>query len=324
VGFSKRKKERIPQFLGNHQQSKHYLMPSIFDSKKSFTKANYVLSWGKPKGLWQKKLDKLKINPVIVEDGFIRSVGLGVYFTPPLSLVFDKSGIYYDPNKPSDHEKLCLKKELTESEIKRTDLLIESIKQNQITKYNSEPFEKISFNTDKKIILVIGQVSNDQSIELGSKKYKDNLTFLQDIKASNENCFIVYKPHPDVLAKKRKGHIENARLFADKIITDINIISCIEASDEIHTMTSLSGFDALIRGKKVVTYGMPFYAGWGLTEDKLHLSRRNRKLDLKTLVHITLIDYPRYFDLESKSVITVEKAIEKIKLIRKKTSNTGQ
>src|SRR5205814_1717063 len=39
-----------------------------------------------------------------VEDGFIRSVGLGSDFLPPASLVFDSRGMYYDPRVRSDLE----------------------------------------------------------------------------------------------------------------------------------------------------------------------------------------------------------------------------
>ena len=35
--------------------------------------------------------------------------------------------------------------------------------------------------------------------------------------------------------------------------------------DEVHTLTSLTGFEALLRGIEVHAYGGPFYAGWGLT-----------------------------------------------------------
>ena len=41
-----------------------------------------------------------------VEDGFLRSRGLGADLIPPLSLVLDDMGIYYDPNSPSRLETL--------------------------------------------------------------------------------------------------------------------------------------------------------------------------------------------------------------------------
>ena len=59
-------------------------------------------------------------------------------------------------------------------------------------------------------------------------------------------------------------------------------------------MTSLAGFEALLRGKPVWTYGRPFYAGWGLTHDALDFPRRDRRLDLDQLIAGALIAYPIY------------------------------
>ena len=66
--------------------------------------------------------------------------------------------------------------------------------------------------------------------------------------------------------------------------------------DEVHTLTSLTGFEALLRGIPVVTYGQPFYAGWGLTTDLNPPARRTRKLLLDALVAGVLILYPHYID----------------------------
>jgi capsular polysaccharide export protein len=61
-------------------------------------------------------------------------------------------------------------------------------------------------------------------------------------------------------------------------------------------MTSLAGFEALIRGKSVTTHGQPFYAGWGLTEDLCPVARRTRNRSLDELVAAALILYPTYLD----------------------------
>jgi capsular polysaccharide export protein len=61
-------------------------------------------------------------------------------------------------------------------------------------------------------------------------------------------------------------------------------------------MTSLSGFEALIQGVNVVTWGQPFYSGWGLTQNKHPLIRRTEKLSLAALVYATLVAYPSYID----------------------------
>lgn len=77
-------------------------------------------------------------------------------------------------------------------------------------------------------------------------------------------------------------------------------------------MTSLSGFDALLRGKRVVVYGRPFYAGWGLTEDHLPINRRQRQLTLDALVAGALLRYPLYWDALLKGFTTCEAVMHRI------------
>jgi capsular polysaccharide export protein len=86
----------------------------------------------------------------------------------------------------------------------------------------------------------------------------------------------------------------------------------IGAVDEVHTLTSLCGFEALLRGKRVVVYGQPFYAGWGLTIDLAPIARRQRHLSLDQLVAGALILYPRYLDPLTQRRCTPETAIDRL------------
>jgi capsular polysaccharide export protein len=81
----------------------------------------------------------------------------------------------------------------------------------------------------------------------------------------------------------------------DAVVDDLDIIDCLDACDRLVTLTSLTGFEALMRGKPVTTYGRPFYAGWGLTDDRTGpFPRRTRPATLDDLVHAALIAYPIY------------------------------
>ncbi|MBU2964997.1 capsular polysaccharide biosynthesis protein [Amphritea sp. 2_MG-2023] len=246
-----------------------------------------------------------------MEDGFIRSVGLGTDLVPPLSLVIDSCGIYYDSTKPSDLENIYNTYTFDESLLLRAEEICNRLVELKLSKYNVGVSTPLVLPSDRTIILVPGQVETDASIAKGSPVIKTNHALLDVVRKENPDAFIIYKPHPDVLSGGRFGDLQTtAETLYDLMVTDISITDLFDVVDEIHTMSSLSGFEGLLRQKKVRTYGMPFYAGWGLTNDYLSCERRNKKLTLNELVAGALILYPIYVDSESGDVIDIETAIE--------------
>jgi capsular polysaccharide export protein len=89
-------------------------------------------------------------------------------------------------------------------------------------------------------------------------------------------------------------------------------------------MTSLSGFEALLREKRVVTYGAPFYSGWGLTEDHAVTERRSRRRCLDELVYLTLVEYPRYVDIASGEFVSAEQMVRAIQRQKERTLNNNE
>jgi capsular polysaccharide export protein len=248
-----------------------------------------------------------------MEDGFLRSAGLGSDLHPPLSLVMDKTGIYYDATRPSDLELLLGNSDLTAYQQQRAATLRETLVASKVSKYNlGAAFTLPAGASGKTVILVPGQVEDDASILTGTISVNTNGGLLRTVRERNPDAYIIYKPHPDVLVGNRQGQIpeEDVRRWADSQALDADIIQCIQAADELHTLTSLSGFEALLHGKKVVCYGMPFYAGWGLTQDEHSCSRRTRRLRLDDVVYQALIAYPSYINPQSREPILAEQAVE--------------
>ncbi|MCV3373764.1 capsular polysaccharide biosynthesis protein [Campylobacter lari] len=310
LGFSKWKREFIKPFF-KAKNNKIIFLNSLDELyKANLNPEDKIFIWGK-------KYDKALLakdfkNAIfLVEDGFLRSVFLGSDLTRPFSLIVDSKGLYVDPSKPSDLEDILQNHEFDESLKQRAKKLITIITQNKFSKYNGLKHEKLNFNTNKKIILIPAQVEDDASMILGGAGY-DTLKLLQSVRKANENAFIVFKPHPDVLSGNRKGLKDKNIIlkYCDEIIENVSIDSAINACDEVHTITSTSGFDALLRGKKVVVYGKPFYAGWGLTCDLHEIPRRIRVLSLEELVAGVLILYPRYIHPKSKNLCEVELALD--------------
>jgi len=256
-----------------------------------------------------------KVPLLRMEDGFLRSTGLGAELTPAVSLVLDDCGIYYDPNAPSQLETLIASSiELPEFAIARAARLRESLRASGVSKYNLKG-EAPDLPEAAHKILVVGQVEDDASIRLGTDDVRTNLGLLQATRSQNPSAFIIYKPHPDVVASLRNGVISGAEtsLLCDLVVEKADPSELIEACDEVWTMTSLMGFEALLRGKTVVCLGLPFYAGWGLTRDiGRKCARRNVAVNLDQLVHAALLDYPRYHDPVSHMPCTAELVVERL------------
>ncbi|ORM66392.1 beta-3-deoxy-D-manno-oct-2-ulosonic acid transferase [Pantoea rodasii] len=287
-------------------------------NKLSFSRhcraATACVVWGvRGEQRWQEKA-KLRQLPVWrMEDGFLRSSGLGSDLLPPLSLVLDKRGIYYDATRASDLEVMLNHSELTLAQQLRAEKLQQRLVESKLSKYNlGADFALPTGSQSKRILLVPGQVEDDASIQTGTLSINTNLSLLRTVRERNPDAFIIYKPHPDVLVGNRKGDIPAERVaqLADYQALDADVIQCIQMADELHTMTSLSGFEALLHGKQVHCYGMPFYAGWGLTIDEHVCARRKRKLGLADVIYQALIAYPTYIHPLRLAAISAEEAAE--------------
>lgn len=246
-----------------------------------------------------------------VEDGFLRSRGLGAALVPPLSMVLDQRGLYYNPNEPSDLE-IWIERSLNLPSVarERAEALIHAITDEGISKYNLESRSNTPLPFEHGYHLVLGQVEDDASMRFGGQKIATNDALLLRVHQDFSNDTIVFKPHPDVEAGLRRGRLRD-NSHAHHIAHNASIDALIEGAAAVHTMTSLGGFEALLRGKKVHTYGVPFYAGWGLTLDHGKIpERRKARPELWQLVHATLIDYPRYFDPVRMRPASVERVIE--------------
>jgi capsular polysaccharide export protein len=249
------------------------------------------------------------------EDGFIRSAGLGASFVPPLSLAFDRLGIYYDSTKPSALEALIEAGRFAPELLVRAGALIRLLVEQGTTKYNLASSVPVRLETGgRPAILVPGQVEDDASIQRGSPSIHRNIDLLAAVRERNPDSFIVYKPHPDVESGLRRGRIDLLQTleFADQVVGSTSILSLIGACDRMETMTSLAGFEALLRGKAVATHGQPFYSGWGLTEDLCPVARRTRRATIEELVAAALILYPQYLHPDSLLPCEVEELIVRL------------
>lgn len=258
-----------------------------------------------------------------VEDGFLRSVGLGASLQPGASIVVDDSGIYYDPRQDSRLARILKTAAFPPDLVARAEALRRLVVARRLTKYNvGLSDESGSWPTDRRIVLVPGQVEDDASVRHGSPVVRSNRALLAAARARNPDAFLLYKPHPDVEAGFRPGRIPEAETLAlaDRIVGGLSIVDLLDRAHHVETMTSLAGFEALIRGLTVAVHGRPFYSGWGLTEDLAPDADRGRRLALDELVAGTLLLYPLYLDPVAMKPCSAEQLLDRLSAERDATA----
>ncbi|WP_199900188.1 capsular polysaccharide biosynthesis protein [Neisseria weaveri] len=319
VGMSLWKQAVIKPFFNVPSCRLHFVSSFKKLEKSALPSDARLLIWGNGSQESADFAQKHSLSILRMEDGFIRSVGLGSNLVPPLSLVIDDQGIYFNAEQPSRLEHILQSREFTGQDFQTASYLQQALTEAEISKYNVGNGTLNIPDTGRKVLLVPGQVEDDASIRYGSPEIRTNLGLLKKVRELNPDAYIIYKPHPDVVSGNRVGAIppEEASRYADQTVTECDILTCLKHADEVHTLTSLSGFEALLRGKTVHCYGLPFYAGWGLTQDYLNLPRRTRKLALWELVAGTLIHYPNYISPTTFGLIDVATAIETLKRLKK-------
>lgn len=303
-GFSLRKRAIVRRFLPAAKV--HFVRRAA-----AVPAGSHLLLWGSnpaPAGL------AADVQLVRLEDGFLRSVGLGADLVKPMSWVIDRRGIYYDAARPSDLECILQAGGFSDALLARAAQLRGRIVDNRLTKYNVGSATWTRDGAAGLVILVPGQVETDAAIRLATPGVRTNIGLLQAVRSANPDACILYKPHPDVVAGLRamgQGEHE-ARRWCDSIVGDVSMADLLPQVDEVHVLTSLTGFEALLRNKRVTCYGQPFYAGWGLTTDVYPLARRSRSLTLDELVAGALIVYPTYVARHGGRITTPELALDEL------------
>lgn len=327
-GFSLWKRSFVKDFIANKAMQVKFIQ----NQKKLLKVANTntaVLLWGRNHELLQAKLKEQNIPVWVMEDGFIRSVGLGADLRLPSSLVIDEQGIYYDSLAPSDIVTAIKNQALNMLQEQRIKELLKQLIDLNISKYNVGQQDVENLYAQKnhsslQWILVPGQFEKDKSITYSQSAIKSNLALLQKVREDHPDAFVIFKEHPDLYSGVREGALGEATAckYADLYVADVDITALLALVDKVCTISSLTGFEALLRGVLVKTYGVPFYAGWGLTEDEVIPPNRQVNKTLYELAYAALIAYPRYMDWDLRKLTTPEVVISK--LLQQKHENNGQ
>lgn len=296
VGFSPRKRRMLARFMPHTR----------WVEADRATPHTGVVAWGAtalPPALRGRPLWR-------VEDGFLRSKGLGAALVPALSWTIDGTGgIFYDPRQPSALSEAAMDYTGTPEQTGTVARLRARLLASGATKYNLAEHPPTFDAAGRATVLVVGQVEQDASIKAGCGAIRTNADLLRAARAAWPDAFLVYRPHPDVVSGLRPGAWQADGALADAVEPHAGTLALIDTCDRVAVMTSQMGFEALLRGKPVTCFGTPFYAGWGLTDDRgpTAIGRAPRPLD--ALLWAAYVATPRYVSPRTGKLIGWEGAL---------------
>ena len=272
--------------------------------------ADVVLGWGLRPSTQKARAYAAKhtLPFIALEDGFLRSLGLGATGWPPFAMVYDDLGIYYDTTRASRLEQLVLAAdEMPPETLAQARQAMDLITAHRLSKYNHAPDISDGLKhrpSEKPVVLVIDQTFGDMAIRYGGADAATFETMFQTALRENPEAQIWVKTHPDVLSGKKQGYLTRLSAQADvKLLAeDVNPISLLQIVDKVYCVTSQMGFEALLCGKPVVTFGLPWYAGWGVSDDRhagaaaLAAAGRRAPRSIEQLFAAAYLQYSRYID----------------------------
>ena len=281
-----------------------------------------VIGWGKKRSGCRAQRNAAKNDALacwLIEDGFLRSFGTGENF-PPLSLVVDDQGIYYDSTCASALEALLASDADVlagiAADVARARALVLA---HRLSKYNHAADWDCDMDRDEsagsevdaqagvvKAVLVIDQTAGDMSVSLGGAGADTFTAMLAAARAENPQATIYVKTHPEVASGRKGGYltqVQDGLINGQRTVVlrqAINPLSLIERMDRVYVVTSTMGFEALLAGKPVTVFGMPWYAGWGATDDRQSCERRlpraGRQRSVDELFAAAYFHYARYLN----------------------------
>lgn len=242
-----------------------------------------------------------------LEDGWIRSIRPGPS-EMPLSLVADATGTHYDSTRASDLESLIAAAAMTTQGIARARRGMAMLRAERISKYNAAPSLSLRrMGLDRRPaggrVLVVDQTMGDASIAGGLASVASFGRMLAAAREENPDAEILVKTHPEVTSGRKRGYLSKVsgpgiRLFHEAV----NPWCLFDVVDRVYVVSSQLGFEALMADLPVTCFGMPYYAGWGLTDDRVACRRRTARPTLEQLFAALYFDYARYVSHDGERI----------------------
>ena len=250
---------------------------------------------------------------VRVEDAFLRSLCPGRVGEPPLGLQIDRTGVHFDAAHPSDLETLLATHPLDDTALlNRARGAMARMKEAHLSKYFG--YDPNLAPPEPGYVLVVDQTRGDASVTHGRADRNSFLEALYWAQEENPGARILIKTHPETVQGFREGYFGEKEATGRVALYDAPVSpwALLEGAVAVYTVSSQLGFEAILAGHRPVVFGQPFYAGWGLSDDRNPhpLPRRGRSLTRAQLFAAAMILSPTWYDPYRDRLASLEEALD--------------
>ena len=264
---------------------------------------------------------------VICEGGWLLSADTWANSKAPdryrygCSMVMDARGSYYDATRVSTIEMMLNDPALVVTEEERANArrLMRRIVENRLSKYNHQPMEVPEVGVPgRRKVLVVDQSYGDFAIRKGWASEETFVRMLEAACRENPDADILVKTHPDTMTGTRKGYYDRLEEHGNvyRVTMPVNPYSLMSLVDKVYVCSTQFGFEALMAGKEVHVFGMPFYAGWGITVDDQKNPRRTLRRTLEEVFHIFFLKYTYWVNPDTGRPCSIDESIDWLLKIR--------
>ena len=268
-----------------------------------------VAVWGRSPIAWRGEAvaRRAGVPLVRIEDAFIRSVRPGRQGGQRLGLILDDTGVHFDASGPSRLERLIARGRQGPDLIDRAREGIARLRASDLSKYNvhrAGPLPTPGY------VLIVDQVAGDASLAWSGAGPAAFERMLGIARAENPGARLLVKSHPETALGLRRGACPPVP-GVDVVTAPLSPWHLIEGASAIYTVSSQMGFEAILMGRRPVVLGWPFYAGWGLSDDRL--ARQPRGVaTAERLFAAAMIEAPLWYDPCRDRLCRFEEAVDQI------------
>ena len=274
--------------------------------------ADVAVGWGdRPSG---RRARATGLPFVLFEDGFLSGYappGRKGSDVPPASYILDRQGAHYDGSRATELETLIRDGDFPSDELAQAERAMALLRETRLSKYNAAPpLTPDELGIRLPFVLLLEQVEGDRSLgDAGPETFE---AMLREAKATGHDLLV--RAHP---AARGIGPLaRQAAAFGARVLDrPCNPWPLLEGAERVFTHSSHAGFEALLAGTPVTTFGQPFYAGWGVTDDRALFPRRAPR-PLAWVFAAAYLRASRYLDIHDRRETTLEATIEALAALR--------